>query len=219
VTDPHPSERVLPLVVRIEKADPPTRTAALEAAALAVLGLFADERAGGEWAEAIAAWEGNRIRKVVRRARGAHWDQAQLLDGLTIEHEGAQVRVYPPIPLDGWPPDLVRLQVSGTDLEDPKELPMLAPGVAMIWLAPDQPMSAGKAMAQVGHAAQLGWWRTCEEVRASWAAEGFPLAVRTATAGTWRRLLSSDLPLVRDAGFTEVRPGAQTAVADFPWLR
>ena len=213
------SERVLPLVVRIEKSDPPTRTAGLEAAGIAVLSLFTDERATGEWAEAIAAWEGGRIRKVVRRARGAHWDQAQELEGLTIEHDGAQVRIFPPIPLDGWAPELVRLQVSGTDLEDPDDIPLLVPGIPTIWLAPDQPMTAGKAMAQVGHAAQLGWWKTAAGQRERWAADGLPLAVRTATAGNWRRLIESGLPIVRDAGFTEVTPGARTAVADFPWLR
>lgn len=45
---------------------------------------------------------------------------------------------------------------------------------------PDVEMAAGKSMAQVGHAAQLGWWRLKPEWAAAWAQEGFPLAVRTA---------------------------------------
>lgn len=64
---------VLPLVVRIEKAEPPTRTDALETAARAVLSILTDERSldEGEWAQAMRDWQDARIRKVVRRARGA----------------------------------------------------------------------------------------------------------------------------------------------------
>src|ERR1700727_897874 len=65
----------LPLVVRVERGDPPTRTDALEGAAAAVLWFLSDPRVtepDGEWAAAARAWEDARIRKVVRRApRGA----------------------------------------------------------------------------------------------------------------------------------------------------
>ena len=63
------AELVLAFVVRIERSTPPTRTDALEAAARAVLLVLSDPRP--EWHEAIAAWDAQRIRKVVRRARGA----------------------------------------------------------------------------------------------------------------------------------------------------
>lgn len=67
-----PVEYVLPLVVRIERDCPPAHTAALEAAARAVLTVLADPRSvDGEWAAAVAAWQAGPIRKVVRRARGA----------------------------------------------------------------------------------------------------------------------------------------------------
>jgi peptidyl-tRNA hydrolase len=212
------TERVLPLVVRIERDEPPARTAALEAAAIAVLSRLSDPRSlGGEWSDAVRDWEDHRIRKVVRRARGAPWRRAEALAGLSIEHGGAQVRVFPPVPLDDWPRELAQLQVAGTDL-DSDEPPAPPAGEPVIWLAPDQPMTAGKAMAQAGHAAQLGWWATDDARRAQWRAAGFPLAVRTAAPPTWAALLGSGLPLVQDAGFTEVEPGARTAVADFPWL-
>ncbi|MBI0295659.1 peptidyl-tRNA hydrolase, partial [Streptomyces sp. PRKS01-29] len=142
---------VLPLVVRIEKAAPPARTDALETAARAVLVLLSDERAtaeDGEWAQAVRDWQDARIRKVVRRARGAEWRRAAGLPGITVtgrapatttaegEGEGedgdgdrlssaaaAEVRVFPPVPLDGWPKELAKLQVSGTDLDDPEPPP------------------------------------------------------------------------------------------------
>ncbi|MEU9418585.1 aminoacyl-tRNA hydrolase [Streptomyces sp. NPDC048272] len=240
---------VLPLVVRIEKAAPPTRTAALETAARAVLVLLTDERAHGEgeWAAAVRDWQDARIRKVVRRARGAEWRKAGTLPGVTVRGEApprtsaqtptaqtpppaspqaaseasseAEVRVFPPVPLDGWPKELAKLQVSGTDLDDPEPVPPAAPGVPVLWLNPDLDMSAGKAMAQAGHAAQLAWWELAPADRAAWRDSGFRLAVRTAPRERWAELSGSGLPVVRDAGFTEIAPGSCTVVSDHPALR
>ncbi|MFQ6142149.1 peptidyl-tRNA hydrolase [Streptomyces seoulensis] len=212
---------VLPLVVRIERAAPPARTDALETAARAVLVLLGDERSlgEGEWARAVRDWQDARIRKVVRRARGAEWRRAEALDGVTVTGQAAEVRVFPPVPLDGWPKDLAKLQVSGTDLDDPEPPADPEPGVPVLWLNPGLEMSAGKAMAQAGHGAQLAWWELTSEQRAAWRAAGYPLAVRTAAPGQWRDLTASGLPLVRDAGFTEIAPGSATVVADHPALR
>ncbi|MEU6533699.1 peptidyl-tRNA hydrolase [Streptomyces sp. NPDC046928] len=212
---------VLPLVVRIERAAPPARTDALETSARAVLVFLSDERSlgEGEWARAVRGWEDARIRKVVRRARGAEWRRAQELPGITVTGKSAEVRVFPPVPLDGWPKDLAKLQVSGTDLDDPEPPVAAGPAEPVLWLNPDLDMSAGKAMAQTGHAAQLAWWELPDADRDAWRAAGFPLAVRTADPARWRELTQSGLPLVRDAGFTEIAPGSCTVVADHPALR
>lgn len=212
---------VLPLVVRIERDAPPARTDALETAARAVLVMLADERSvgDGEWASAVRDWQDARIRKVVRRARGAEWRRAEALPGITVTGKSAQVRVFPPVPLDGWPKELAKLQVSGTDLDDP-EPPVAADATAPVfWLNPELGMSAGKAMAQAGHGAQLAWWALSDEERAAWRDAGFPLAVRTAAPDRWPGLTTSGLPVVRDAGFTEIAPGSCTVVADHPALR
>lgn len=207
--------RVLPLVVRIERATPPERTDALEAAAMAVLSLLDDP---GEWAEEVGVWESTgKIRKVVRRARGAEWRRVLALPGRTLEHGGAEVRVHPPVPLDDWPKDLLRLQVSGTELVDAHEPPPAEPPI--LWLNPELTMSAGKAMAQAGHAAQLAWWASSPSARESWRAAGLRVAVRTAEAHRFRELVDAGMPVVRDAGFTEIAPGSCTLVADAPWLR
>jgi peptidyl-tRNA hydrolase len=206
---------VLPLVVRIERDAPPARTDALETAARAVLTLLADERSvgEGEWAGAVRDWQDGRIRKVVRRARGAEWRRAEALPGITVRGRGAEVRVYPPVPLDAWPKELARLQVSGTDLDDPEPPGAAAEGLPVLWFNPAVPMTAGKAMAQAGHAAQLGWWELPQERARAWAQAGFPLAVRTATREQWERLAAAGLPTVRDAGFTEIAAGSVTAIA------
>ncbi|MEW2299627.1 aminoacyl-tRNA hydrolase [Streptomyces sp. NPDC006655] len=212
---------VLPLVVRIEKSAPPGRTDALETAARAVLTLLSDERAlgDGEWARAVRDWEDARIRKVVRRARGAEWRRAEALPGITLTGKSAEVRVFPPVPLDGWPRDLAKLQVSGTELEDPEPPADADRSAPVLWLNPELEMSAGKTMAQAGHGAQLAWWALPEEERRAWRDSGLPLAVRTADPAEWRELTASGLPLVRDAGFTEIAPGSCTVVADHPALR
>ncbi|MFJ8799430.1 peptidyl-tRNA hydrolase [Streptomyces sp. NPDC102487] len=205
---------VLPLVVHIEKAAPPARTDALETSARAVLTILSDERSlgDGEWARAMRDWQDARIRKVVRRARGAEWRRAEALPGITVTGGSAEVRVFPPVPLDGWPKDLARLQVSGTDLDDP-ELPGEAdPDAPVLWLNPGLDMSAGKTMAQTGHGAQLTWWELSDEEKAAWRDAGFPLTVRTARQAHWDELMRSDGPLVRDAGFTEIAPGETVAV-------
>jgi peptidyl-tRNA hydrolase len=212
---------VLPLVVRIERAEPPARTDALETAAKAVLVMLSDERSlgDGEWAQAVRDWQDARIRKVVRRARGAEWRRAETLPGITVTGKSAEVRVFPPVPLDGWPKELAKLQVSGTDLDDPERPAAADPGTPVLWMSPEVEMSAGKAMAQAGHGAQLAWWALPDEERAAWRDAGFPLAVRTADPARWRELTVSGLPVVRDAGFTEIAPGSCTVVAQHPALR
>lgn len=211
----------LPLVIRVERAVPPGRTDALEVAARAVLRFLTDPRVtepDGEWAAATQAWADARIRKVVRRARGAAWERACALPGITVTQRTAEIRVYPPVPVDDWPADLARLQVSGTDFADLEPPQAPGPGVPVLWLNPGLPMTAGKAMAQAGHAAQLAWWELGPRNRSVWADCDFDLAVRTAGPQQWARLLASGLPVVTDGGFTEVAPGSATVVADHPAL-
>jgi peptidyl-tRNA hydrolase len=203
-------ELVLPLVVRIERADPPTRTDALEAAARAALLMLTTDR--DEWMDAVDAWDGQRIRKVVRRARGAEWRRALTLDGLDVTQGSAEVRVYPPIPVDGWPPELARLQVGGTELTDPDPPPEPPAGTPLVLLSPHAQMTAGKAMAQAAHAAQLGWRASSRAAQQAWRARDFELAVRDATAAEWATALQGGAPVVHDGGFTEVEPDTQTAV-------
>jgi peptidyl-tRNA hydrolase len=214
-------EFVLTLVLRVEKAERPGQTDALETAARAVLAILADERSvgEGEWAEAMRGWQDARIRKVVRRARGAEWRRAEALPGITVAGGTAVVRVFPPVPLDEVPKDLAKLQVTGTDLEDPEELPAVADGVPVLWVNPGLEMSTGKTMAQVGHGVHLAWFELSDADRKAWQENGFRLAVRTATPALWKDLMASGLPVVQDAGFTEIDPGSYTVIADHPALR
>jgi peptidyl-tRNA hydrolase len=214
----HAVEQVLTLVVRVEKNARPTQTDALETAARAVLAILADERSygEGEWAPAMTAWQDNRIRKIVKRARGAEWRRTETIPGITMHGGTAEVRVFPPTAVDAVPAELANLQVTGTDFEDPEDLP--APDGPVLWINPTLEMSSGKAMAQCGHAAQLAWWSLSPEARKEWEATDFALSVRTATPPQWTHLLTTNLPTVQDAGFTEIAPGSRTVIADHPLL-
>ena len=234
VSDEQPGQvRAMPIILHIDKADPPNRTALLEAAAAAAIAVCLDEGAvlDGPWHEDLMAWTGGRIRKVSRRARTAHWAAAQEFPGVTSTVDGAQARALVPGLVTETPKEISRLQISGSDL--PIE-PAPAPpsGRPVLWLNPDVPMTAGKAAAQVGHAtmllAALLSGSGQDDRIADWAATDYHCAVRIAEQVTWKTLCPGDDPAatwhehgviaVRDAGFTEVAPGTITVLAQWPGL-
>lgn len=201
------------LVVRAEKADPPSHGAVCEAAATAVVRLLTDPRAvEGEWRDAVREWESRRIRKVTRRARGVRWPEVQALPGVTVEHAGAQVRAFPPGPVSDVPPQLAKLQVAGLDLAEAEEPPPPpAPPYAAMALNPDVTITTGKAAAQCGHAAQLLLRQGRRKDVAAWVDAGAP--VHLARDVPWSMCVKKAAVAVRDGGFTEVPPGTMTAIA------
>ena len=108
----------MPLVVRLERGSPVTAAQVCAAAATAVVRLLADERAapGGEWYGPLAAWGDRRVRKVARRARGAHWAAVQELAGVTVDDGAGEVRALLPTAVDAVPYPVRRLQVTGVDI-------------------------------------------------------------------------------------------------------
>ncbi len=222
------SVRAMPLILRVERDAAPPCSALLEAAASAAVALCLDERSqpGGPWHSEVQPWVTGRIRKVARRARGAHWAAVTDLPGITVEHRGAQVRALLPWPVTDTPRTVTRLQVGGTDVppDDPGPPP---DGIPVLWLAPKPAMTTGKAAAQVGHASMLLAALLAADGRAAeldrWATDGYRCAVRTASAQQWADLAVGEQPdrawrergmlAVRDAGFTEVAPGTITVAA------
>jgi len=209
----------MPMVLHLPKADPPLRTAVLEAAAVAVVTLCYDERVapGGPWEADFRSWVDGRIRKVARRARGAHWLAAQEVEGVTVEIDGAQARALVPGLVDELDPRIKRLQVGGTDLEHDEPGEPQDPKLPVLWVNSTLDMTLGKSAAQVGHASMMLADAMTPDARAAWAAAGWACAVREATPSRWREV--ADLVAarraiaVRDAGFTEVAPGSMTVVA------
>ena len=201
--------RAMPVILRLERSAA-ARTPVLEAAARAALAVCLDPRAEpeGEWHEAVATWIGSRIRKIARRARGAHWVAVQELPGVTVEVDGAEARALLPGPVDDVPKVVSRLQIGGTDLPD-DEPGRPPPGVPVIWVNGALGMTVGKAAAQVGHASML-------DAAARGLREVPPYAVRAVGRDRWAELCRAvergEAVAVRDAGFTEVVPGTITTI-------
>ncbi len=218
--DPEDPELVqaMQMVLHLPKAEPPRRTAVLEASAAAVVKLCLDERvgAGGPWESQYRSWANARIRKVARRARGAHWVAAQEIDGVTVDVDGAQARALVPGTVGDLDPRIKRLQVGGTDLDHDDPGPPRS-GVPVLWVNSALEMTLGKTAAQVGHASMLLAGLMSAATAYAWSQSGFECAVREADSQQWRAAIamaeSGEAVAVRDAGFTEVAPGSMTVIS------
>ncbi|WP_203416993.1 peptidyl-tRNA hydrolase [Jiangella ureilytica] len=202
------------------EGDPPTRRALLEAVATAVgrlVGAACADDADPEWTAAFRAYEDDRIRKVVRRARGIAWRRVQDLPGVGVVHDGASVRALLPGPLSELSGDVRKLQVGGTEVTDDGDDgapggPAVAAALAVV-VNPGVTMTAGKTAAQAGHAAQLSWHAMPAGRRHDWTAAGCPVRLVSVSEDGWPAALGRAAVVVRDGGLTEVTPGTTTAVA------
>jgi peptidyl-tRNA hydrolase len=216
VAEPSESPRALQLAARVEKMDPPTTAQICVVAALATIELLDDERSqpGGEWHEAVAAWNGDRIRKIVRRGRASAWRRAQEPAGVTAERDGVEVRAFVPSRLDEAPEQLAKLQIQSSPLDEIEPIDVL-PDVfgLVIAVTPMVEMSWGKQAAQCAHAGQWAWMRCNGEVVSRWDAAGRPIAVVHPDRRLWDALAESAPVQIHDGGFTEIPAGTKTALA------
>lgn len=221
--------RALPLILRLERGDPPSWHRALELAASGCAQLCLDPRSepDGEWHDAVAAYCAGHIRKVTRRARGAPWRATADLPGLTFTDDETEVRVLVPGLVREIDPRVAKLQVGGTDVPvDPAPARPAAPGPLVVHVQDDSAMTAGKLMAQAGHAGMIAAALRAHDdpdgLRA-WYDAGCPVRVERTSSPEWARLRRTlDDPAaawqgerllgVRDAGFTEVDPGTITVI-------
>lgn len=212
------------LAIRDDRPVRPTHLAVCSAAGSAVVRLLDDPRSRGDgpWAPLVRRWMSGRIRKVVRRGRGARFAATDPLDHVEVCCAGAVVRAFVPGPTDEVPLELGRLQVGGTDLpRDGAISPPCRAGqpspVVTVALNPSAEMTTGKAAAQCGHAAHLAWLALqpaeLSDVLDRWRGQGFAVRVIAPPAADWARLAGIAPVGVQDAGFTEVRAGTLTAVA------
>ena len=232
--------RAMQLVLRMERQDPPSWHRAMRAAVTGAASICLDPRSqpGGEWFEAVRDYCAGHIRKVTRRARGAHWVAAQDLPGVTVEVAGTQLRVLVPGLVSELDPRISRLQVGGTDVPvDPEPGPeagadsgAAGDAVLRVWTPTEPVMTLGKAMAQAGHAGMIAaalLADTDQSALRRWARHGCPAVVRRSAPAPWAGLLDAvaderrgwagdRLLAVRDAGFTEIAAGTVTAIAAAP---
>ncbi|MEJ7649661.1 MAG: peptidyl-tRNA hydrolase [Nakamurella sp.] len=235
--------RALQLVLHLERDAVVSRHRALELAAGGAALLCLDPRSepDGDWFEAVRLYCVGHIRKVTRRARGAQWEATADLPGLTLTAPdadgvvgGTQVRALLPGPVATLDKRVAKLQVGGTDVPwDPAAVPADARSsgpVLQLWVHDEPPMTAGKQMAQTGHAGMIAAALLAADgdpMLGAWAAAGCPVTVARASSAEWSALVialedpaaawrSDRLLAVRDAGFTEIPAGTVTVIARAP---
>jgi Peptidyl-tRNA hydrolase PTH2 len=182
------------------------------AAAVACVRRFA---ADPTWGAALADWR-PRPGKVCLRARGGQWEQALAEDGaLAGDAAAAAVLALPPRRRSQRGPLLERMQAMSSVLAPAPHAPDPdddRPDAMTYALNPDAPMSSGKTLAQIAHAAVMAAERP--DLR-GWADAGCPGRVIAPEAKAFRAL--ADHPRlaaeVRDAGLTELPPGTVTVRA------
>ena len=178
----------------------------------------ADRFAGGEaWRAAFAAW-GERPRKVALRAT------AEELAVLVAEGDavttGDVLACLPPRRMSQRSELLASLRPF-TDARAPAEPPAPPAGPALVYVVrPAVMKTAGKAMAQAGHAALLAAGRLGPrhpDAFRAWRAAGCPGEVRRAEDACWDELKHAHGAVaVADAGLTQVAPGTETVLALAP---
>lgn len=214
------SPLALQLAARVEKIDPPTTAAICASAALATIALLEDPRSaeGGDWHEAVAAWNGDRIRKIMRRGRASAWQRAQESDGVTVQRDGAEVRAFVPGPLDQAPEALAKLQIQSTPLDDIERCDVVTttrPAATTLFIAvtPCFDMSWGKQAAQCAHAGQWAWMRSDHDTVTRWDAADRPISIVHPTEELWASLTDTAPIQIHDGGFTEIPAGTKSAIA------
>ncbi len=213
------SPLALQLAVRVEKLTPPTVPAICASTVLATIGLLAHEQSqfGGDWHDAVASWNGARIRKLVRRGRASAWDRAQAVPGVTVERDGAEVRAFVPGPMNQAPAEITRLQIQSSPLAPVTLADRVSTSVTAstmcIAITPHVEMSWGKQAAQFAHAGQRVWMLGEPEVRAAWHEAGCPVEIVFASIELWPQLEARSCVQIRDGGFTEIPPNTLTTVA------
>jgi hypothetical protein len=189
------------LVVRKGAVETLSRAGELAGAAtVGCLRRFADD-------PAIAAWR-PRPGKVCLRARSpAQWEQV-LAEPHFCADDG--VLAIPPRRRSERGPALERLQAMATELEPAPAWADAPEGGLLYALNPEAPMSSGKTLAQIGHAAAMA-----AEAWPEWAHAGCRAAVIAPALPRFAALRESGgcIAKVVDAGLTEVPPGTVTVLA------
>ena len=165
------------------------------------------------WLEGFARWQG-RARKVALRATADELDAIRA-ESDHVELDGVGI-CLPPCRRSDRAPALGELRAY-TDGPRPKEdEPPQPDGPAMTYVVrPGLLKTAGKAMAQAGHAAllcadELG--PRHPEAFQAWREAGLPGVVEEADAERWAELRPLGV-VVQDAGLTQVAPGTETVLA------
>jgi peptidyl-tRNA hydrolase len=156
-------------------------------------------REDDRWRDGFDDWWHHSFRKVCLRAEPREWEDIRVLD-----HERVgDVACLPPVRRSARSRVLVRMQTLSDEAGPLPRLDSAAPGVLTLVVAIDLGMSAGKTLAQIGHAALMVDQHLEPE-----------LEIRVVGAGgeRWAALAGSAIAVVRDGGLTEIAEGSETVL-------
>jgi peptidyl-tRNA hydrolase len=192
--EPEEDPLVMYLVVRKRTTRPFAELA--RAAALATRRCAARFRDDERWRDGFENWWLHSFRKVCLRAEPREWEAMRELD-----HERVgDVACLPPVRRSARDRVLVRMQALSDEAgELPQPPDEAAPGLTLV--AADLGMSAGKTLAQIGHAALM----TDPD-------PALELTVVGASGTDWERLVQAATAVVRDGGLTELPRGSETVL-------
>ena len=193
--DPGDDPLVMYLAVRRRTTRPFAELA--RAAALATrrcAGRYEDDE---RWRDGFDDWWRHSFRKVCLRAEPGEWETVRELD-----HERVgDVICLPPVRRSARDPVLARMQTLSGETGDLPAVPERLPSGLTFVVAAGLGMSAGKTLAQVGHAALMADLDP-----------GLEIAVAGAGPGAWAGLVPVATAVVRDGGLTEITPGSETVL-------
>ena len=192
-----------PLVMVIVVRRRTTRTFAelAVAAALATRRCAHRYREDDRWRDGFDDWWRHSFRKVCLRAEPREWEDVRALD-----HERVgDVACLPPVRRSARDRVLVRMQALSAEAGPLPELGDPVPGVLTLVVATDLGMSAGKTLAQIGHASLMADLDRALD-------PGLDVRVVGAGGEKWSALARSAAAIVRDGGLTEIAEGSETVL-------
>lgn len=183
------------IVVRRRTARPFAEVAA--AAAIATRRCAIRYRDDERWRDGFADWSRHSLRKVCLTAEPQEWKDVRVLD-----HERVgDVLCLPPVRRSTRDRVLVRMQALSDAAGTLPEVDSGVPDGLTLVVATDLGMSAGKTVAQIGHAALTADLDP-----------GLGVRVVGASGDAWSELARSADAVVRDGGLTEIAPGSETVL-------
>jgi peptidyl-tRNA hydrolase len=214
----HEDERVQPIVLLVDKADPAAELDAIRAVAVASVSMYArdhdddddDDGAGTAWREWLAGPFAKSVRRADRKTFERIVGEATPSESTITKFGRAEAIAFRPMIAMALPKSLSRLQVAGTQLPASATEGGASDG-PVVYLNSELEMSTGKAAAQAAHALFQWFLNTDSAI----AAHDIDCDVQLIAGARFAEMLSGLAPnsFITDAGRTEIEPGSVTAFA------
>jgi peptidyl-tRNA hydrolase len=212
----HEDERVQPIVLLVDKADPAAELDAIRAVAVASVSMYARDLdddgngAGAAWREWLSGSFAKSVRRADRKTFEKIIGEATPSESMITKFGRAEAIAFRPMVAVALPKSLSRLQVAGTQLPAGATEGGASDG-PVVYLNSKLDMSTGKAAAQAAHALFQWFLNTDSAI----AAHDIDCDVQLVASARFTEMLDGleKSSFITDAGRTEIEPGSVTAFA------